>query len=122
MKPRLLIMCSVAVVCLFAACSGRTGHTFQTHLEEGVPIVETTGGPRYQDPLFTIEEVLRLEQDESRPETLYNNATGFMMGPEGNYFVLDRGTSTILKYARYSKITLPQPITTTRSSNPSMPA
>ena len=85
-------------ILILAGCSDQTGHAFRTFLENGVSVAETTGGPRYTEPLFTFEEMLRLEQDESRPETLYVNPTGFMMGPEGNYFVLDRGTSTILKY------------------------
>jgi hypothetical protein len=39
-----------------------------------------------------------MEQDENRPETLYDNPDRFLKGADGSYFVLDRGAATVLKY------------------------
>ena len=40
-----------------AKSDGRSSiHSFQIYDEDGITIAETTGGPKYLDPLFTFEE------------------------------------------------------------------
>ena len=73
-------------------------HSFRIYEENGVTIAETSGGPKYTDPLFLFEEILRLEQDPVREETLYHQAAGFLMGPDGGYYLLDQGRACILRY------------------------
>ncbi len=72
------------------------GHTFRTETgEDGVPTAITSMVPKYADPLFSIVEVVRLHQDEGRPESLLHRAYQYERGPDGNYYVMDRGNSRI---------------------------
>ncbi len=91
MKPRLSIMCSVAAICLLAACSSSESpdHTFSILEEDGVPVALSSGGPKYTQPLFTYEELYRLDQDESREETILGGARSPWLDAEGNIFVGD---------------------------------
>ena len=80
-----------------ASCSerGEEGHRFQTLTQEGVPVAVTNLVPRYEEPLFWYEEMVRLEQDESRPETLLYQAYDYIMGDDGRYYVSDRGNGRV---------------------------
>ena len=90
------------------ACSGSSeestnGHTFQISDESGIPVALTTGGPKYQEDLFEFEEVLRLEQDVSREETILYRAWQYLMCDDGNYYVNDRGNTRIAVFGADGK-------------------
>lgn len=74
-------------------------HQFSITSENGVSIATTTGGPKYQGELFEYREELRLQQDESNPESLVAQPWGFAMGEDGSFFVLDGFTKRILVYS-----------------------
>ncbi|MFC1543674.1 6-bladed beta-propeller [Gemmatimonadota bacterium] len=81
---------------LFAAAShltacgaGPDAHRFEIITEEGVPTAITRGGPLYQEPLFRLEEVVSVEQDEDIPESLLSAPDTFLPGPGGTLLVAD---------------------------------
>ncbi|MFO7769440.1 MAG: 6-bladed beta-propeller [bacterium] len=80
-------------------------HAFEVVMEEGVATAVTSGGPLYEEPLFTYEEVLRLQQDEERPESLLSRPSYFVMDEGGWFYVTDWGQSRIACFGptgRYS--------------------
>jgi len=82
------------IVLLLSSCS-RTEpgtHRFEVFDKDGVTVARTTGGPLHDGPLFEIEPLLVLRQDPSDPESLLFNPGVFLPGPEGKYFVCDRGS------------------------------
>ena len=91
MKPCQLIISIIMVACLFTACSSVESpeHIFSTIEENGVPVVLSSGGPKYTQSLFTYEELYRLEQDESREETVLSGASSPCMDSAGNVYVGD---------------------------------
>ncbi len=89
------------IVLLLSSCS-RTEpgtHRFEVFEEDGVTVARTTGGPLHDGPLFEIEPLLVLRQDPSDPESLLFNPGVFLPGPEGKYFVCDRGSGRVAVYA-----------------------
>ena len=87
-----------------SAC-GRDGnegstHSFRIHKEDGVTIIENRGGPMYPGELFQYEEVLRLIQDESNPESLLFHPDNWYQGSEGYFYVEDKGNSRIAVFDR----------------------
>jgi hypothetical protein len=84
---------------LFVACSGGDitpgAHRFTRSEEGGVPVSLSAGGPMYEGELFAYEEVGRLEQDESREETLLFRASQYLRGEDGCYYVCDTGNGRI---------------------------
>ncbi|MFC1529183.1 6-bladed beta-propeller [Gemmatimonadota bacterium] len=88
------VLISCTTLALLAACSSGPGtarHSFRIYQEDGVTIAETSGGPRFDGPLFEYTEVLRLEQDESIEESLLFRVSEYYLGDDGNYYVNDRG-------------------------------
>ncbi len=88
----------------FVACSGTekgvASHSFRVFTENGVTISESSGGPKYTEPIFEFVEIFDLEQDESRPEMLLNRATTFMMDEEGLIYAFDSGDGRVAVFAR----------------------
>jgi hypothetical protein len=82
------------------SCAGpdESGHRFRVRQESGVPVAETTGGPKYTGDLFTYEEVLRILPDEEQPETLLHLPAQFTVGDDGNYYVCDNGNYRIVVF------------------------
>jgi len=89
----------IAHLLLLISCGrggrGGTGHGFEIGTIDIVPTAISRGGPKFSDPLFEFEEVIRLEQDESREETLLYQARQYLMGEDGNFYVMDRGNDRI---------------------------
>ncbi len=88
--------------CLITSCSQETGpglYSFLVYEENGLTIAETTGGPKYDGEIFTYTEVLRLQQDESKPESLLNRPYGMTMGEDGSVFILDGVEQCILVFS-----------------------
>jgi len=80
-----------AVLILSSGCSRSDSerHRFRIYEEDGVTIAETTGGPKYSEPLFEYEEVLRLKQDETREESLLGQPFQYLMDENGIFYVSD---------------------------------
>ena len=96
----------LTIVILVSACSSRsdeTGHSFRIFEENGIQVAETTGGPKYSDPIFAYEEILTLEQDEEQEESLLYRPYIFMMDEEGMYYVADFGTNRIAVFDQSGK-------------------
>lgn len=89
----------IALSLLLISCGGGggggAGHGFEIGTVDVVQTAVSRGGPKFSDPLFEFEEVVRLEQDESREETLLFRAYQYLMGEDGNFYVLDRGNGRI---------------------------
>jgi hypothetical protein len=87
------------LVLLLSACTGREGspgiERFQVSIEEGVTVARTTGGPLFEEELFTLEPLLSLQQDPEIPESLLFRANWFRIGPDGRFYVPDFGNSRI---------------------------
>ncbi len=100
MTIRNLITSVPAAALLLAACSGPESavHSFRTFEEDGVPVALTEGGPKYTQPLFTYEELYRLEQDEAREETVLGGIGAPTMDEEGNVYVGDSRNHRIAVY------------------------
>jgi hypothetical protein len=74
----------------------RPEHYFRVEVgEDGIPEAVTSAVPLYPDTLLRYVEVVRLRQDESRPETLLYQAHQYRLGSDGHYYVLDRGNGRI---------------------------
>ncbi|MFC1559418.1 6-bladed beta-propeller [Gemmatimonadota bacterium] len=97
MKLRLMIICTLAALCCMAACSSKESpdHSFTVIEEDGVPVALSSGGPKYLQPIFTYEELFRLDQDESREETLLGDAGSPCLDAEGNVYVGDSQNNRI---------------------------
>ncbi len=73
-------------------------HFFRLYEENGVTIAETTGGPKYQAPLFTFEEILALQEDPENEDSMLYRPGMFLRGEDGRYYVADSGASRIAVY------------------------
>ncbi|MFC1529104.1 6-bladed beta-propeller [Gemmatimonadota bacterium] len=86
------------VISLAAGCSSRdvdTRHSFRTFRENGIKIAETSGGPRFDEPLFRYEEILTLDQNEEVEASLLYRPIKYLMDEEGRFFVLDYGNRRV---------------------------
>lgn len=86
------------VISLAAGCSSSdtdTSHSFRTFRENGVMVAETSGGPRYEEPLFRYEKIITLEQNEEVEESLLYQPISYLMDEEGRFYVLDFGNKRI---------------------------
>jgi len=88
---RLSHLSLIPLLLFVVSCSDRSeaSHGFRIFEENGVTIAETTGGPKYTQPLFAYEELYRLEQDESREETVLGSTGPCRMDADGNVYVSD---------------------------------
>jgi len=87
-------------ILVLISCRGRSaapeGHTFRSETgEDGVPTAITSMVPRFEGLLMTFAEEVRLHQDEGRPESLLHQAYQYERGPDGHYYVVDRGNNRI---------------------------
>jgi len=65
-------LCYFLSVLVIISCSPirEERHSFRITEESGVVIAETRGGPKYSDPIFSIEEVVRIREEESEEGSL----------------------------------------------------
>jgi len=75
-------------------------HTFDVSVVEGVTRAVSSSVPKYSEPLFEYEEVLWLNQDYDRPESLLNRAGATELGDDGCYYVTDFGDQRIAVFDR----------------------
>ena len=82
---------------LSAACARAPdhGHTFTVETLEGIPTAVTRGGPKYDRPLFTFEEIVTLKEDTTNGASLLYRPGMFVTGEDGRYYVADSGNHRI---------------------------
>lgn len=101
-----LITLTISASVLLSGCTGsrvERQHEFIEYVQEGVPVAETTGGPKYEADLFGYEHLLILQQDPDHPETLLFpgqaafawDEKGFFMDSGDRFYVRDRGNKRI---------------------------
>jgi hypothetical protein len=91
----LLLLPLLAVTACSQGRDTNPTHSFRIYEENGISIAETTGGPKYQDPLFTFEEVLALKEDPENEDSLLYRAGMFLRSEDGRFYVVDAGASRI---------------------------
>ncbi|MFC1529148.1 6-bladed beta-propeller [Gemmatimonadota bacterium] len=96
---RLLI---VPLLLLGSGCTeaGEAGgrHSFDITTEDGIRVAENSGRPRYPGELFTYTEVLRLNQDESNPESLLAYPGLVITDEAGSFYVEDARDNRLVKF------------------------
>jgi hypothetical protein len=100
MRHRFTVRISVTLLGLFllggCARGEPTGHLFQIAPgADGVPLAETTGGPRFTESLFRCEPLLTLREDPAVPASLLFQPRSINLGPDGCYYVGDAGNNRI---------------------------
>lgn len=95
----------VILILVFASSGGcsvasDSGSAFRIYDENGVAIAETTGGPRFEEPLFTYEVEIILKEDPERPESMLFRPGSIHMDDNGMFFVIDRGDGRVVVYDR----------------------
>lgn len=96
----------ILIFVVLTSCSSRKAdniHSFREYEEDGVTIAETSGGPKYNEGLFTYEKVLTLTQNEAIEESVLYQPIHFMMDEEGRYYVLDYGNYRIAVFDQDGK-------------------
>jgi len=94
-----LFFCAACIV--VSACSSSSSssaakeHTFEVTVVDGVTHAVSSAVPKYSEPLFEFEEVLWLNQDYDRPESLLNRTSDFQLGDDGFFYVVDFGDQRI---------------------------
>ena len=72
-----------------------SAHRFEVETVDGAEIATNRGGPRFAEPLFTLEEQLTLVQDLNNEESLLYEPSDFARAADGNYYVADSGNGRI---------------------------
>jgi len=76
-----------------SACSGgeeaTAEYSFGIFDENGVSVAETMNGPKYSSPLFTVEEVARVHEDESIQQSLLTRPRWMGIDEDGMIYVFD---------------------------------
>ncbi len=85
----------VGMLSAIPSASGQGRHSFRIYQDDGMTIAETSGGPKYSEFLFTYEDILRLNEDPTVLESLLYRPGRFTRGPDGGYYVVDRGNHRI---------------------------
>jgi len=103
MKPRILLI--AGLILSVTGCEKATGHRV-LHLEEdGVPIIRTEGGPKYDTPLFEIESDLILGVDEGEPAwQMFAYSPVLLVAPDGRLVLIDRETFSICIVSRSGEL------------------
>ncbi len=88
----------MALTIVVAGCAGDTAettHEFTVEIVDGVEEATNRGGPKFAEPLFTIDEGLTLRQMPDVAESLVHQPTDFARGADGRYYVADTGNNRI---------------------------
>ncbi len=94
--PPTILLTSALLLLMLLGCGGsREIERFQVIEEDGRTVAVTHGGPLYEGNLFTVEPIVQLRQDADHPETLLFSPGRFHPGPNGEYFLEDRGNGRI---------------------------
>jgi len=86
---------------LASACGGQgrsaepAADRFQLAEIDGVTVATTAGGALHEGDVFVFEPIVSLREDPQRPESLLFNPVDLTVGPQGFYYVVDRGNSRV---------------------------
>lgn len=87
------VLPGVLLLSLLNACSPSDSRSneyeFRFIEENGITVSLTTGGPKYQQPLFRYEEEVVLQQDPGVPESLLSGRGFISVGDDGSFYVID---------------------------------
>jgi hypothetical protein len=84
--------------------SANPKHTFLVYERDGIQIAETRNGPRYLGEIFRYEHVLKLKEDESRPESLLGQVIETLMDEDGSIFVVDQAPMMPPRIVRFDPL------------------
>ena len=93
-----LLQISISMVIISSKPLLAQDHSFRVFQENGIRIAESKGGPQYPFPLFTLEEILVLQQDPENEDSMLHRPGMFIRGEDGRYYVADGGASRIAVY------------------------
>ena len=89
---------NILILLLLSTCSSRGSdnfYSFQISEENSITIVETTGGPKFNQPLFTYEEIITLTDDPSDPESILFRPGEYTIDHRGFFYLVDSGNARI---------------------------
>lgn len=100
MRPHMpLILTSLILL----ACSSQTEkkqHRFEVTTINGIETAINNEYPKFSDPLFRYEEVLRLREDPENEDSLIYLPKQFLQDEDGYFYVVDRGNTRIAAFDR----------------------
>ncbi len=88
---------------ILAACTSRSvdpGHRFDVETIDGVVTATSNAIPRYAEPLFSFEEVLRLKEDPEIEESLLIRPVSFVQGDDDFFYVMDMRNNHVTVFDR----------------------
>ena len=75
---------------LIVSCTGNSGHKTEHFDIDGVPVVRTTGDPKYEGPLFELDSDLIIGIDEGDPEwQMFAGSPRLLVAPDGRMVLVD---------------------------------
>ena len=94
------VLIPLVVVLSLAGCARdrETAHGFTSETVNGVLMVENTGGPKYQENLFRLEELTTLHSDPDHPVSYLRNPSDLAADGSGRFFVIDGLGCTVAVY------------------------
>ena len=102
---RVVIILTISLSSALGSSCSKETHSFRIYNDDGVTIALTTGGPKYEEELFTYTELFELQQDPDQPESLLYRPLEFTMDERGYFYVTDSGNKEISVFdslGRYS--------------------
>jgi len=95
-RPNQKSLLFLLTISTLSACSSQPAegdYSFRVFRESGVSISKTTNGPKYSSPIFSLEEVVRINEDESIESSLLARPLWMGIDEDATIYVLD-GIST----------------------------
>ncbi len=83
------LLSRVTFFCLLVACAKTTSHQVIQTERDGVPLIRTVGGPRYEGPIFELVPDLVLGIDEGEPEWQIFGSLQTLFSPDGRMVLGD---------------------------------
>jgi hypothetical protein len=93
-----VILLITASLCV--SCKQSTIWKGQVKTEDGITVVENPKEPMYEQPILTLNEDLRIGEQENRPEYLFYRINSIAVDREGNIYVTDEGEKHIKVFNR----------------------
>ncbi len=95
---RSLIHCVVPALllpCLACSSPADNGHTFETIVEDGIPVAVNSAIPKFTGELFEYEKAVEIRVDPDNEETMLYRPFSLSRGPDGRYYVADYGNHRV---------------------------
>jgi len=88
----------LALSFVLMSCSPRVGdsrHRFEVDTVDGVRTAINNGIPKYSDPLFSYEEILRFQEDPDNEESILTRPSTILLDESGTIYIEDSGDNRI---------------------------